>query len=123
MLVSLGSYELFCEILGISELIANVLSWILAVLTAFFTNRTWVFTEGQKQGNVPKQLAAFCEGRILTLLMEEWILFRLITVLGLPGLPVKLGAQVIVIAVNYLLSKFWIFRRKENHSVSYARGL
>ena len=118
--VSVGSYDLFYEKLGISALIANVFSWILSVLVAFFTNRKWVFTGTQKQQNLWLQLAGFCEGRLLTLVIEELILFRFITVLGLPGIPVKLGAQVLVIALNYLMSKFWIFRGKKSRTVSYA---
>jgi len=39
--VSIGSYAFFNVTLGINELIANVISWVLAVLFAFFTNRIW----------------------------------------------------------------------------------
>ena len=46
--VSIGSYAFFNVTLGINELIANVISWVLAVLFAFFTNRIWVFAAPTK---------------------------------------------------------------------------
>ena len=42
-IVSIGTYAVFNVFLGINELIANVMSWIFAVLFAFLTNRIWVF--------------------------------------------------------------------------------
>ena len=43
MIVSIVSYAICNLTFEINELIANVFSWILAVLFAFFTNRIWVF--------------------------------------------------------------------------------
>ena len=47
-LVSIGSYTFFYVGLHINELIANVFSWILAVLFAYITNRIWVFQWAQQ---------------------------------------------------------------------------
>ena len=42
-IVSIATYAVFNVSMGINELIANVMSWVLAVLFAFATNRVWVF--------------------------------------------------------------------------------
>ena len=42
-IVSIVTYAVFNVSMGINELIANVMSWVLAVLFAFATNRVWVF--------------------------------------------------------------------------------
>ena len=97
----------------IDELIANVLSWILCVLFQFFTNRTWVFdgrVDGAKAFAV--QMGSFFGGRIFTLVIEEIIIAIFITWLGFNSMIVKLVAQVIVIVLNYVVSKLFVFKEK-----------
>ena len=109
-LVSIATFALFMA-LGLNELIANVLSWILAVLFAYVTNRTWVFvSEAETTGAVAKEIASFFGGRVATLLVEEAILAIFITWLGFPAIWVKVAAQVIVIVLNYVISKFFVFK-------------
>ena len=95
-------------------LIANVISWILAVTFAYITNKIWVFqakTSGLKEGFM--QMIGFYGGRLLTLGIEEFILLLFINGLGFPGILVKIAAQVIVLVANYIISKCFIFRRKK----------
>ena len=97
---------------GINELIANVLSWIITVMFAFLTNRVWVFdskTEGM--GEFLKQMTSFYGGRVITLVIEEAILLVFITWLGFPSMIIKIIAQVVVIVLNYIISKLLIFRK------------
>ena len=111
-LVSIVSFALFLA-LGINELIANVLSWVLSVLFAYVTNRTWVFeAKADTRAGVLREMTAFFGGRLATLFIEEGLLAVFITWLGLPALPVKIAAQVIVIVLNYVISKLWVFKKK-----------
>ena len=42
--ISIGSYS-YCDVrLGFDPLIANIISWILAVTFAYVTNKIWVFS-------------------------------------------------------------------------------
>ena len=104
-------YILFAGMWGINELIANVFCWVICVLFQFFTNRTWVF-DGMTDNAVDfmKQMASFFAGRLFTLIVEEVILAVFITWLSFPGVPVKLAAQFVVIVLNYVISKLWIFK-------------
>lgn len=109
--VSVATYSLFNLVLHMNELIANIFSWIITVLFAFFTNRVWVFqspTEGA--GAFFRQMISFYSGRVITLLIEEAILFVFITLLSFSSLGVKIAAQVVVIILNYVISKLIIFR-------------
>ena len=109
-LVSIATFALFIA-LGINELIANVLSWILAVLFAYVTNRTWVFSsDADTKAAVIKEMASFFGGRLATLLVEEAILAVFITWLGFPAMWVKVAAQIVVIVLNYIVSKFFVFK-------------
>ena len=112
-LVSMAAFALFYQVLGLNELAANALSWVFAVLFAFFTNRTWVFhAPTQNPGEFLKQMSSFFGGRVATLLAEEAILLIFVTLLRLPALPVKTAAQVVVIVLNYFVSKRFVFQEK-----------
>ena len=109
---SVITYAFFNVSLGMNELVANIFFWFLAVLFAFFTNRIWVFdgkTNGEKEFLV--QMINFFGGRVATLVVEEAILFVFITKLGFGSMVVKIAAQVIVIVLNYVISKLWVFRK------------
>lgn len=110
--VSIGSFVLCDTVLGINELVANVISWVLAVSTAYATNRTWVFGSEATGRAFWKEMVSFFSGRVLTLLMEEAILLVFVTWLDFPGTWVKLAAQIAVLVGNYFLSKLIIFKKK-----------
>lgn len=113
-LLSVATYALFQEGLSLNELVANLLSWIICVAFAFVTNQTWVFRgEGTRTTSLIQRLLAFYAGRIATLLVEEAILAVFAIALALPGIPVKVAAQVVVILLNYVISKMFIFKERE----------
>lgn len=108
--VSIASYVFFDVILAMNELVANVLSWILAVSFAFVTNKIWVFdAPSRSMKEFLKQILSFFGGRVATLAIEELILLVFVTLLMFPSVPVKVVAQVIVIVLNYVISKFIVF--------------
>ena len=110
--LSIAAFWLFAGEMGIDALIANVLSWIAAVLFAYVTNRTWVFTDkAETRAGIVREVAAFFGGRLATLGMEEALIAVFITWLGFPLLPVKIAVAVAVIAANYFISKFLVFRK------------
>ncbi|MDD7280187.1 MAG: GtrA family protein [Oscillospiraceae bacterium] len=112
-LVSIGSYSLFCIAFGMNELIANLISWVLAVAFAYVTNRIWVFNSNQSSvKGIIYEILCFCGGRIVTLLIEEAILFVFITLLAFNSIVVKVVAQIIVIILNYVISKIVVFKEK-----------
>ena len=107
--VSLGRFALFTKVIPCDELLANVISWLLAVLFAFLTNRTWVF-QSDAQENFPKQMLSFYLGRVATLLMEEALLLIFVKVLHWDAMLVKLAAQILIVIANYVISKLFIFK-------------
>ena len=108
--VSIGTFLLFDAVMN--ELIANVLSWIITVGFAYWTNRTWVFRSEVRGKGVWKELTTFYTGRLLTLGIEELILLVFVTILRGNTAIVKIVAQVIVLVGNYIISKLLIFRKK-----------
>lgn len=107
-------FALFTDIMKINDLLANAISWVICVLFQYITNRTWVF-DGHVEGSAAliKQISSFFGGRIFTLVVEEIIILVFITWLGFNRIAVKLVAQVVVIVLNYVISKLFVFKKKE----------
>lgn len=111
-LVSILTFYIFNKILGLNEHIANVISWILAVLFAFITNKKYVFESKVKDTKgLLKEIISFFGARLLTLGIEEVILFVGSNLLHIDPLIVKVIGQVVVIVSNYFLSKLFVFKK------------
>ena len=111
--VSICSFVLFDTVLGIHELLANALSWILAVGFAYLTNRKWVFCSHAKGAALLREFLSFYAGRLITLGLEEGLLLVFVTWLGLSSTVIKLAAQVLVLIGNYVISKLLVFRNRK----------
>lgn len=113
-IVSLVSYYLLTTYIlnpdkPIELQIANVLSWILSVTFAYFTNRKYVFRSNDK--NVLKEGMKFYSARLLTLFMDMAIMFIFVSLLGINDKIIKLVSQVVVVVANYIISKFMVFKK------------
>ena len=93
--------------------VADVLAWGVAVLFAFFTNRIWVF-QSKTTGILPitKELTGFAGGRVFTLLLQELIMAVFVTWLGWNKYVFRLLTAVLVVILNYIISKLLVFRKK-----------
>ena len=109
-LVSILSFALLLPYMD--ALAANVLSWVAAVTFAYVTNRIWVFASKEKGAGILKEGLAFYGGRLFTLGLEEAILYVLITLMHIAPMTVKILTQFVVLALNYLISKLLVFKKK-----------
>ncbi len=91
--------------------IANVISWISAVAFAYITNRIFVFKSKSK--NIAKELISFVGARILTLLLDMLAMFIMVTVMNLNDKISKLVVQFLVIIMNYVFSKLFVFKKSK----------
>lgn len=100
----------------------NMLAWTAAVLFAFFTNRKWVFGSS-KRGFLPifSEFCGFMGGRIFTLLLQEAIFFLFFDLLSANEYLIKISAAVLVVVLNYLISRFLIFRKKKTTNSNQRR--
>lgn len=112
--LSMVLFYLFANVWGIYEQIANILSWIICVIFTYLTNRIFVF-QSKVRGikNIFKEFKDFVTARLLTLVMENVILFIMIDLLTINNMIAKLVGQFVVIVSNYVLSKLWIFKKKK----------
>lgn len=90
--------------------IANGVSWVFAVLFAFWINRGMVFQVRGSEG-IGKEFGGFVLGRVLGFLLFEQALAWLLALAGMSNILNRLMIQVLVIVFNYVVSKFWVFRK------------
>lgn len=89
--------------------IANIFSWCVGVLFAYFTNRAFVFNSGNQ--NKLQEFLKFTGARITTLILDMAIMFIFVTLLKGNDKIFKLLSQVLVIIGNYILSKLLVFKK------------
>lgn len=112
-LVNLGSYYVLRLTTGLSINVANTISVIIAILFAYVTNSTFVFksqavTFKDKFGEFIK----FVSARMLTMVIEVGGVWLMSDVLHMNDYIAKFLIQFIVLALNYVFSKFLIFTKK-----------
>ena len=113
-IVSLVSYYLLTSTLlnpnsAVQLQVANVISWILSVAFAYVTNRKYVFES--KSCDYVKEITSFVGGRVVTLFMDMLIMFIFVTIFHLNDKLFKLVSQVVVIILNYVISKLFVFKK------------
>lgn len=92
---------------------ANVAAWAAGVLFAYFVNKIFVFQSRDWNWRVAlRELWQMVASRIFSLGLETGILWLFVEKLLLNEFIVKLAANVLVVIVNYMLSKFIIFNKK-----------
>ena len=102
-MTTLVNYVVYFILLKIHShwLIANSISWIFAVLFAYYTNKRYVF---KSTNNIKKEF--------MTLLIENICLYLLIDLLNLQPMISKVCVSFITILSNYILCKFKIFKEE-----------
>ena len=107
--VNMVCFFLFKNAFHVSTGVSNILAWFFSVLFAFFTNKYIVFEDKDKK-NI-KQLAEFFGARIFSGLLDTVIIVIFIDYLLFPEFLIKLLSNILVIVINYIASKFIIFKK------------
>lgn len=127
-IVSILSFKLFDVLLGPElYLLSNVISWIITVIFAYFTNKIWVFESKSWKANVlVKEIVSFFGARVFSLVVEEAGLWLMIDQMDMGGISwdiltfsisgnmiAKIIMQVVVVILNYVFSKLIIFKKRK----------
>ncbi|MEG1805527.1 MAG: GtrA family protein [Clostridia bacterium] len=113
--VNYGVYVLLTRVFQISEttVLPNGIAFVVSVIFAYFTNRKWVFNS-QVSGvaGVAKEFATFFAARILAGLLDLGFVYVAVDLLKGNDLIWKLVSNIIIIIVNFVISKLLVFRKK-----------
>lgn len=91
--------------------VAVLLRWVSGVIFAYFTNRKYVFESKNK--NIWKEATQFTSSRLLTLFMDMFVMWLLVTALKMDDWVGTFVSAVLVTVTNYFLSKFLVFRKSK----------
>ena len=105
VVVNTFAYKFLNFMMGDIE--ANTLAFFIAVLFAYWTNSVFVF----QTGIAAKSFVEFMAMRICTLPIDDGGMFLLLNI-GVNDLIAKVSVNAVIIVLNYLASKLFIFKKK-----------
>ena len=110
-------YTFFTRSLLVDELISNIFAWVFAVTFAYVTNKKYVFSSKSTTAKqLTKELTSFFLARLFSLGVDMSIMYIGIRVLFVFDMYVKLFSQVVIVILNYVLSKFIIFKKEDKNA-------
>lgn len=110
--VNIGLFYVLNSIFKFEENLSNNIAILAAVLFAYFTNRKLVFNS--KANTFKEKFIEFCKfmlGRLFTMILESLGFFALFNLLGIQELISKMSITIIVIILNFFISKFFAFKK------------
>jgi putative flippase GtrA len=111
VVINIISYYLLTRWMHLSVLPANFISWIVAVIFAFITNRNLVFVrESTKTASIKIEMFRFFCCRLLSGIIDMLIIFVFVEMFSIDDMVIKVLSNVIVIILNYIMSKLYIFK-------------
>ncbi len=111
VVVSVLSFYI-CRKINLSILFSNIISWIIAVILMYILNKLFVFkTKTEKYNQLIQEFFSFVFARIVTLIIETIIIYVGVLFITKNDTIVKVFAQIVIIILNYIFSKLFIFKK------------
>ena len=105
-------YFIATRMLGLGVMAGTWTAWVVAVAFAYVVNKVFVFhTHCKTTAELLREFFGFITMRLVSFGMELVLMFLTVEVLGLNDLAMKLIINVVVIILNYLFSKLFIFKK------------
>lgn len=99
-------------LLGLSTAIANFIANVVSILFAYVTNKRFVF-ESKAITNKEKwaEFVKFVSARMATFVMDMVLMIVLVDLLHFNNLICKILVNILVIVLNYVFSKIFVFKK------------
>lgn len=111
-LVNIIAYAVSTRVFSLDVYSSNVIAWVFAVLFAYVTNKNYVFSSKAQTNNEKiKELLLFYWYRLLTFGVDMLIMYIMVDLMGIDDLASKIIDNVVIIALNYVFSKCFIFKK------------
>ena len=91
--------------------IAVIIRWVAGVVFGYFTNRRFVFKS--KNPDMLREAAGFASSRLVTLFLDMFVMWLLPTIFHVNDWIATFISAVLVTVMNYIFSKFIVFRKKK----------
>ncbi len=122
-LLDLGGYLLLTRFLGFGSIptAAKFFSFMLGTISSLFLNRAWTF--GMKEALTWREVLRFYTVVSLSITLNVSAMYFFVHVLGLYDLVALVATTVITFGANYVLSKFWVFKKTTESAPTLIRQL
>lgn len=111
-LVNIFAYYACVHWLGLQNVASTFIAWVVSVVFAYFTNKVFVFeSHSWKWDALLREMASFFACRGVTGAMDILIMYVGVDLMGMLDMGVKVFSNILVIILNYVMSKLLIFRR------------
>ena len=94
--------------------IPTVIAWVLSVIFAYVTNRIFVFCSDAKGKDIIKEIIAFFGARAFSGVLDVIIMWIFADTLCFNDKIIKILSNVIVVILNYIAGKWFVFRKKDS---------
>ena len=121
-LLNIILFYFFVTQLKMSTFWGNLLDTVICILFQYFTNRIWVFKSENKGKNALKEFFQVLFTRSITAIIDQIFVvvgvdffvrkFIIQTQQSIWSLGIKILSNIIVIVLNYIFSKFFVFNKK-----------
>jgi len=106
-------YWFATRVLGMTVMPGTWTAWILAVIFGYWANKTFVFkTHCADMSALIKEAMSFFSMRLVSLGAETLLMYLTVEILHFNDLAMKLIINLVVIILNYVFSKLFVFRKK-----------
>lgn len=110
--INIVVFALCSQFFHLSWELGNGIAWVLSVLFAFITNKLFVFeSKSFRLRTFFWEIGSFFAARLFSLAVEYVGMWLLIDVLAAGEMLSKILMNVVVIILNYILSKLIIFKK------------
>ena len=111
--VNYVAFALLWRVLNMNSQVANAIAYVISVLFAYVTNKLWVFNSHTKTWKAFfQEMGSFFLFRGGSWIFDQGTMFIGMVLLHGNGFIVKIIANVVVVLLNYIFSKFIIFRKR-----------
>lgn len=91
--------------------VLSVISWVVGVVFGYFMNRIFVFKS--KEPNMLKEFLQFSGGRVSTWVLDAVMMVLMVNVMHINEAFSKIFVSVLVMIGNYIISKLFVFKKKD----------
>ncbi len=111
-IINIVTFWLCYSVLGIGYSVATVIAWFLSVLFAYLSNKFYVFeSTNMNVSTLVHEMITFFGFRMISLLIDLFIMYICVSLFNVNALVAKVLANIVVLIVNYVFSKWVIFKK------------
>ena len=111
-IVNIVVYAICAHVFGIETVISTAIGQVVSIIVAYLTNRKWVFkSQAHTAKAITREIVSFASARAATFILDMLIMFIFVDKMHLPDIPVKIASNIVVIILNYVASKLFIFAK------------